>query len=274
MTIRNLIRSIMTLLLIGGLSACQTTTTTAEKSDYQTAADTPPWDLPKPKGMTDIHQDNIMAARVMQKRLPKGGFGYYDPVKAPWDLNNGINRTIPMSNMTIAGLTSLINGKYHIRKVADQDLWSVRYYAPDGVTHFCGYKNGEYREWTTERYVSRTSFGIAGIFHSNEGSQARKKNKGWPFVADSDRGLLFSYFWTNNQWVAQPGWVQKEYAAAFAEHCPNLPRVTKVNNNQLGDTFSDLMREATPIRGFSTAFKNDPEDPFTASMYYWSYPPQ
>ena len=177
MTIRNLIRSIMTLLLIGGLSACQTTTTTAEKSDYQTAADTPPWDLPKPKGMTDIHQDNIMAARVMQKRLPKGGFGYYDPVKAPWDLNNGINRTIPMSNMTIAGLTSLINGKYHIRKVADQDLWSVRYYAPDGVTHFCGYKNGEYREWTTERYVSRTSFGIAGIFHSNEGSQARKKTR-------------------------------------------------------------------------------------------------
>ena len=274
MTIRNLMRGIMTLLLIGGLSACQTTTTTAEKSDYQTAANTPPWDLPKPEGMTSTHQDNMMAARVVQKRLPDGGFSYYDPVKAPWDKNDGINRTIPMSNMTIAGMTSLITGKYHIGKFIGQDLWAVRYYAPDGVTHFCGYENGEYRESTANRYVVRSSFGIAGMIHSEKGPQARKTMKGWPMVADSNRGLLFSYYWTKRKWVAQPGWIQAEYAAAFAEHCPNLPRVTKLNNNQLGDTFSDLMREATPVRGFQTAFKNDPEDPFTASMYYWSYPSQ
>ena len=126
-----------------------------------------------------------------------------------------------------------------------------------------------------ERYVSRTPFGIAGIFHSDrELSLTRRHNKGWPFIADSDRGLLFWYRLINNQWVAQPGWVQEEYAAVFAKRCPKLPRVAKVNNNQSGGTFSDLMREATPVRGFKTAFKNNPEDPFTASMYYWSYPPQ
>ena len=276
MTIRNLMRSIMILLLIGGLSACQTTTTTAEKSDYQTAADTPPWDLPKPKGMTDVHQDNIMAARVMQKRLPKGGFSYDDPAQVEWDNSNGLNRTIPISNMTVANLTSLITGRYNIRKPIGQDLWSVWYYAPDGVTHFCQYKNGEYQEWTLDRYVTTTPFGLAGIFQwdPKKGHPPRKENKGWPIIGDSDRGLFFWYHWTGNQWIAEPGWIQTEYAAAFAEHCPNLPRVTKVNNNQLGDTFSDLMREATPVRGFQTAFKNDPEDPFTASMYYWSYPPQ
>ena len=79
MKIRNLIRGIMTLLLIGGLSACQTTTTTAKKSEYRTAADTPPWELSRPDGMTSTHQKNMMTARVVQKRLPKEEFGYYDP---------------------------------------------------------------------------------------------------------------------------------------------------------------------------------------------------
>ena len=258
------IRSIIAALLVGGLSA------------YQTAADTPPWELPRPDGMTSTHEKNMMTARVVQKRLPKGEFGYYDPAQAPWDKKNGINRTIPMSNMTVAGLTSLVTGKYHIQKISGQDLWTVRYYAPDGVIHFCGYRNGEYREWARNSYVSIISFGIAGIFHWDPKKEATpsKSSFGWPHVADSNRGLLFSYFWIDNQWVAEPGWVQKEYAAAFAEHCPNLPRVSTINNNQLGKTFADLIPEATPVRGFSTAFKNNPEDPFTASMYYWFYPSQ
>ena len=101
-----------------------------------------------------------------------------------------------------------------------------------------------------------------------------KDARGWPFVGDSNKGLLYSYGWNDKKWVAEPGWVQKEYAAVFAEHCPNLPRVSTINNNQLGETFADLIPEATPVRGFSTAFKNNPANPFTASMYYWSYPPQ
>ena len=276
MVIHNLMRCITTLLLIGSLSACQTTTTTAKKSDYQTAVDTPPWELPKPDGMTTIHQDNAMAARVVQKRLPKDGFGIDDLAEVEWDKRNSIYRTMPISNMTIASLTSLVNGKYHIRKVGRQDLWSVRYYAPDGVTHFCRFVDGKYREKTLNRYVTTPPFGLAGMFHRdpNKGPPPRKNNKGWPMIGDSDRGLLFWYHWNGRKWVAEPGWIQTEYAAAFTTHCPNLPRVAKVNNNQLGDTFSDLIQEATAIRGFPTAFKNNPEDPFTASMYYWLYPPQ
>ena len=262
MIIRNLICSIVTLLLISGIFA------------HQTVADTPPWELSKPKGMTTVHQDSAMAANAVQKRLPKGGFGM-DLNGLEWDNKNGIVRTIPISNMTAANLTSLINGKYHILKLAGQDLWSVLYYAPDGVTHRCSFIKGKYREKTLYRYITSTPFGLAGILHRDSNNRNNPKEyKAWPIIGDSDKGLLYLYNWIGRKWVAEPGWVQKEYAAAFAEHCPNLPRTAKVNNNQLGDTFFDLVSEATAIYSFKTAFKNDLEDPFTASMYYWLYPPE
>ena len=263
MVIHNLMYSIAILLFISGLSV------------HQTAADTPPWELSKPKGMTATHQDNAIAARDVQKRLPKGGFGYDDPAEVGWDKRNSIYRTMPISNMTIASLTSLLVGKYHIRKAIGQDVWSVSYFGPD-VTHFCNFTKGNYREKALDRYITSTPFGLAGFFHrdSHRGPPSQKNNKGFPTIGDSDRGVLYFYYWTGRKWIPEPGWVQKEYAAAFAEHCPNLPRVAKVNNNQLGDTFYDLIKEATAIRGFQTAFKNNPEDPFTASMYYWLHPPQ
>ena len=178
--------------------------------------------------------------------------------------------------MTAANLTSLINGKYHILKKEGQDFWTVLYYAPDGVTHFCGFTKGRYRERTLNRYVTSTPIGLAGILNRDSKNEPprRTRNKAWPMIGDSDKGLLYFYAWAGRKWVAEPGWIQKEYAAAFAEHCPNLPRTAKVNNNQLGDTFFDLVSEATAIYSFQTAFKNNPEDPFTASMYYWLYPSQ
>ena len=261
MTIRNLLRNITALLFIGALSACQTT------------ADTPPWDLPKPAEMTDEHRNSAIAAREVEKSLPDGRF--LDPTKVKWDWQKDKNRTEPISNMSVASLTSLVNGKYHIQKIAGQDRWFVAYYAPDNRTHFCEYENGRYREWKLDRYVRLANFGLAGIFHWHPKDKAPAKDaRGWPHVADSNKGLLYSYGWINGEWFAEPGWVQKEYAAAFAEECPQLPRVSSVNNNQLGKTFADLIPEATPVRGFSTAFKNNPEDPMTAEMYYWSYPPQ
>ena len=262
MMTRNMTRGIIATLLIGGLSACQTT------------VDTPPWDLPKPIEMTDEHRNSAIDAREVEKRLPDGSFGY-DPTQTNWNYQKDRNRTLPVSNMTVAGLTSLINGKYHIRKLAGQDRWFVAYYAPDNTTHFCEYENGGYLEWKLDRYVRPASFGLAGIFHWHPKDKAPSKDtRGWPFVGDSDKGLLYSYGWINDEWVVDPGWIQKEYAAAFAEECPQLPRVSTINNNQLGKTFADLIPEATPVRGFSTAFKNNPEDPMTAEMYYWSYPPQ
>ena len=267
MVIHNLMRGIATLLLISGIIS--------GLFAHQTAADTPPWEMSKPKGMTTVHQDNAIAARAIQNGLPKGGFGIDDLHDVEWDKRNSILRTIPISNMTTANLTSLLNGKYHIRKAVGQDLWTVWYFAPDGVTHFCSSTNGRYREKTLDRYVTSTPIGLAGILHRDPKKRdTSKKNKAWPIIGNSDKGLLYAYSWTGRKWVAEPGWVQKEYAAAFAEHCPNLPRTAKVNNNQLGDTFFDLVSEATAIYSFKTAFKNDLEDPFTASMYYWLYPPE
>ena len=264
MTIRNLLRNITALLFIGALSACQTT------------ADTPPWDLPKPAEMTDEHRNSAIAAREIEKRLPEGKFR--DPIKIQWDYKNDKNRTSPMSNMTVAALTSLITGKYHIRSVEGQTRWGVTYYAPDNTSHFCKYENGKYREWKLDRYIRPSAFGLAGTFNWNPKKAStpvpKKNSRSWPHVADSNKGLLYSYGWTGKKWVAERGWIQAEYAAAFAEKCPQLPRVSTINNNQLGKTFADLIPEATPVRGFSTAFKNNPEDPMTAEMYYWSYPPQ
>ena len=256
-----IIRSMIATIFIGILSACQTTATA------------PPWNLPKPE-ITIAHQNSAMAAHIVQESLPEGKFGK-DPTQTNWDYMNGKSRTEPISNMTQANLTSLITGKYHIRSVIDQDHWNVAYYTLNGTTHFCGYRNGRYDEWTLDRYVTKSRFGLNGIFHQDpKKGIASKKYFAWPIIGDSDKGLLYSYYWTGKEWSAERGWIQKEYAAAFAEHCPNLPRVSVVNNNQLGDTFTDLIPEATPIRGFRTAFRNNPEDPLTAGMYYWLYPPE
>ena len=264
----NLSRGIAALLLMGGLSACQTT------------VDHPPtWNIPKPAEMTDEHRNSAIEARQVQESLPDGRFGF-DPIRVDWDYMNGTHRMSPMSNMTQASLTSLTNGKYFIFADKGQDRWSVGYFAPDDTTsHFCQYRNGRYEEWTIDRYIRPANFGLAGILYWDPKKRPAtpvpsKDVRGWPRVADSDKGLLYSYNWNGKKWGIERGWIQKEYAAAFAEKCPNLPRTSAVNNNQLGETLSDLIPEATAIRGFRTAFKNDPEDPLTASMYYWLYPPE
>lgn len=75
------------------------------------------------------------------------------------------------------------------------------------------------------------------------------------------------------KWHPQPGWLQSEYAAAFAEFCPKLPRSGTVNASQTGRTFAEIAKGAKPYRGFKTEFQNDPRNPLTAGMYYYLYPP-
>ena len=101
-----------------------------------------------------------------------------------------------MSNMAVADLTSLVTGKYHIHAGEGRNLWSVRYYASDGTTHFCGYRNGRYQEWNLDRYVATVPFDMAGKFHCDPKAATPvlpENSAGWPIDADGDKGLLFSY---------------------------------------------------------------------------------
>lgn len=243
-------------------------------------ADTKPWEMAKPAGMTGTHSEAATAARNVQLSLPNGQFGY-DPMQADWDWGDGRNRTIPLSNMSIQDLSMILNNKYHIWKSPESDAWNVRYYSPEGKTFFCEFNNFRktHFEWIYDRYIETASFGLAGIMHWDSVNESTPKPPedeavGYPVVVSGDDGIIFSYHWDGDHWVGAPGWIQEPYAAAFAEKCPNLPRVSNVNNNQLGDTFNDMIREADPVVGIRTMFRNDPTDPLTAGMYYWFNKPE
>lgn len=243
------------------------------------AAEAKPWELAKPEGTTAEHGESAVAAREVESRLPAGGFGY-DPLRADWDWSGGRNRSVPMSNMTAAALRNLISGRYHVLATPGSGVWSARYYAPDGRTHFCDFSEtlGRHAERVLDRHVASAPFGLAGMFHWDPDREATpmpppEESVGWPLVADGDSGLLHAYFWDDRRWIHEPGWIQDEYAAAFAGKCPGLPRAGEANRAQTGDSFAELRTEARPVRDIPTAFRNDPRDPMTAAMYFWFNPP-
>lgn len=204
------------------------------------------------------------------------GFGI-DPssVRNIWSKERGRHRLTPLSNMAAPDLSRLLTGRYFVFQTQGEgDFWSVAYMDGDGKTHFCaGSRNGSYREYVLDRYVIRTTFGLAGYMHWNSRSgrtpQPDLANEfSWPFVAESSTGRVASYFWSRNSWLRYSGWVQDDYAAAFAEKCPRLPRVGRVNESQTGSTIQEIARGASPIRGFTTAFENSVDDPLTAEVFY------
>lgn len=242
-------------------------------------AQSKPWESAKPANMTADHQNMAIEARKVQEVLPAGLFGD-NPLQTNWEWRNGRNAKIPLSNMSISDLSSLVSGKYHIQSLNGEARWAARYYDPSGKTYFCEFSDSaaEYKEWSLDRYVATTNFGMAGIFHWDPKAEKTPKppegSAAWPLVIDGDKGYVFSYYWNHRGWVTEPGWLQEEYAAAFQESCPRMPRTSKVNNDQLGVSFTDLIREATPVRGIQTAFPNNPQDPLTAGMYYWYNAPE
>ena len=258
-------------------------------ADGGTAAGYKPWASTKPEGTTAEHFESAVAAREVEARMPAGGFGY-DPLRADWDWSGGRNRSVPMSNMTSAALRNLIAGRYHVLAAAEggttpsapgSGAWSARYYAPDGRTHFCEYDEtlGRHVERTLDRYVASAPFGLAGLFHWDPVLEAAPKpppeeSVGWPLVADGDSGFVHAFYWDGQRWVPESGWVQDAYAAAFAVECPSLPRAGETKHSQTGESLAQLRTGARPVRGFPTAFRNDPRDPMTASMYFWFNPPE
>ena len=248
-------------------------------ADGGTAAGGKPWESAKPEGTASEHIESVIAAHAVETRLPAGGFGY-DPLRVDWNWSGGRNRSVPMSNMTAVVLRNLLAGRFHLLASPGSDSWSARYYAPDGRTHFCDFDeaSGRHVERTLDRYVAGAPFGLAGMFHWDPDRETTSKpppedSVGWPLVAEGDSGLVYSYYWEDRRWVPEPGWIQDDYAGAFARKCPSLPRAGGVNNAQTGASLAELRAAARPVRGFPTAFRNDPRDPMTAGMYFWFYPP-
>lgn len=237
-----------------------------------------PWTKPAPRGMTVQHQEFAAQARRVQARLQLGQFGY-DPLQANWRFQGQRNLTLPLSNLTTAAMTSAITGRYHVYSEIGQNTWSVRYFGSNGTTHFCESNGrGRYREFTMDRYVRTTSFGLAGWMHWDTATERTQtppahEQVGWPTIGDANTGSFVTYGYIRGAWQPEQGWLQNEYAAAFAQHCPNLPRLSSVNNNQTGSTLAQISQGARAFRSFDVAFQNDPRNPLTAGMYYHLYPP-
>ena len=242
------------------------------------SAQNEPWKEARPGDLTDQHVSYAREARETHLAVGLDKFGF-DPLKAEWDYQGNRLPTMPVSNMSTAKLTSLMNGRYFIYDNQNPG-WSVMYFAPNGETHFCSSTpDNTYNEWKADRYITSTPFGLAGMLHWGPKRADSEKppvlaTKGYPFVADPNTGIVSSPRRVSYGWQAQTGWFQDEYATVFSEHCPGLPRSAKINFKQEGKTVEELANFAKPIKGFKVDFRNDPLMPLTAGMYYHLYPPK
>jgi hypothetical protein len=225
-----------------------------------------PWNSAAPRGTTSAHQQ--MAAQAAQVHA-QVAFGI-NPLGANWSPKDRTTDT-PVSNVHASTLKAAITGRYHVYQDPGQKGWSARYYAADGTTYFCHAMGRHHREEKRNYAVTHTRFGLAGILHWDRIKPSAGKDYAWPLVVDSNTGEIGIFNYHRSRWKSQLGWIQSEYAPAFAEHCPKLPRVNAVSN-QTGDTLQELARGARPVR-IQPAFANSSRNPLTAGMYYHFNPP-
>lgn len=240
-------------------------------SSTSVMASSAPWEQQAPKGMSSAHVEMAAQAAKVHRKVGASGFGQH-PSDADWGDWKGYASGYPLSNITASDLEAAITGRYHIRKNPGQDYWSVAYYDPSGITYFCNIASGSRRkEFKSYRVIAPTQFGLAGIYHRKTRKPSGKKLYSWPAVVDAKTGEIGSWGRHANRWKLQTGWLQDEYAPAFAKHCKKLPKVGKVSE-QTGNTYQELARGARPIK-VKTAFPGSSRNPLTAGMYYHLYPP-
>ena len=231
-----------------------------------------PWTNGPPKGTTAAHQQMAAQAAKVHAQVGANGFGV-NALEVDWSPQER-NLDYPVSNVSARSLQNAIIGRYHVYQDPGQKNWSVRYYAADGTTHFCR-SNGRGHSEDKQNYaVTHTRFGLAGILHWGRtvDKPAVGKDHSWPLVVDSSTGEVAIFNYHRRHWKAQGGgWIQNEYAAAFAENCPKLPRVNAVSN-QTGKTLQEISRGARPVR-IQASFANSTRSPLTAGMYYYFNPP-
>lgn len=238
-----------------------------------------PWKQPRPRGMTEAHDRYAASAYEVYKRLGTEFNGHPGEFhRRTWTWQGGRNGLRPLSNMEAAEIRKLLSGRYFVyRDNLRGNTWSARYHSPEGKVHYClGQPDGSFvTQEPGDVHYYDSVFGLAGINYYVQGIRPEpNEQSAWPIVGNGKTGQFAHFGWDNNEWSVAIGWIQAEYAAGFAEKCPDLPRVARVNNNQRGETIQDMARGAKAITGFRTAFESDPADPLTVGMFYWAYPPQ
>ncbi len=232
-----------------------------------------PWTQGAPKGTSGTHQQMAAQASKVHSQVGQAGFGE-NPMSVKWKNSGDRNQESPLSNVSASALQAAITGRYHVYQDPGQTKWSVRYYAADGTTHFChAGGRGNHVEEKQHYAVTTSRFGLAGILHwgSTKSKPTGTNAYSWPLVVDSNSGEVAIFNYHNRHWKAQLGWIQSEYAPAFAENCPKLPRVSAVSS-QTGDTLAEMARGARPVK-VQPAFAGSTRSPLTAGMYYHFNPP-
>jgi len=232
-----------------------------------------PWNSAPPRGTTSAHQQMSAQAAKVHAQVGVNGFGL-NPLSIKWDKDGGRNFSFPVSNVQASTLKSAITGRYQVYQDPGQTKFSVRYYHPNGDVYMCLARGrNKHKEYRDHYMVTNTEVGLSAVllWGLTKPTPTGKNSYAWPMVVDSSTGELAVWATTNGKWKPHLGWVQSEYAPAFAERCPKLPRVNAVSN-QTGDTLQGLARDARPVQ-IQTAFASSSRNPLTAGMYYHFNPP-
>ena len=240
-----------------------------------------PWNSATPQGTTAAHQQMAAQAHKVLTSVPESQLAPH-PLSITW--TNRYEK-VPLSNISKQELNKALVGRYFVYNMYtrardnSKNDWAVMYFAKDGKTHMCQSKGGgkRHKQVVYDRYLKPGYFGLSGMMHwGSRGYRSETpdhETNGWPMVGNSSTGQLAIYSWDRGEWKVEAGWLQNDYAAAFAKYCSKLPRAGALNPNQTGRSISEIARGAHAYGGFKTAFQNDPNNPLTAGMYYHLYPP-
>ena len=245
-----------------------------------------PWKKPA-KGITVVHKE---MAKELKKSLTSKGIEYPLAVNAFTAHWNKKRRIEAISNVEITNLKRLVTGHYFVGTYkpwagvegAKGNNITVKYFDKNGAVHSCWGGTGVTQvENSAQWRVIKSYAGFGGILaDSKEYFASRSKSLSddlaysMAYNATTGQVLYYKNASSRSRHEVYIGHFQKEYAPIFAEICPNLPKVGRVNEAQTSRKYSEFFKQgAKPIKGIPVVFNQDVDDPLTLEKYFTLYPP-